>query len=372
MSDRLRKIPALLAMALLVLAAPSGFAQDVGERVVKRGLIDEDVYAAGETVTIDATVVGDVVVAGGDVTVSGKVSADILAAGGEVRITADVGDDVRAAGGEVEISARIVDDLIVAGGEITTTSATTVGGRTWLAGGEIEVGGRLGRELRAAGGTITVSAEVNGDVELMGDTLRIEPGAVIRGDLVYRTEGDITIDENATITGSVIRKPLPYDEGPGVTGGVIMSVLTVLVSVLLLSHLFPGFVGTAVETLRTKTGKSLLTGLVLLIVVPMVVVLLFVTAVGWLAGVVLLALYLVAIALSTLIGIRMLTDIGAQRFKLDLTVSWWRLAAAVAVTAVLVAIIGLIPLVGGLLWLLLLLGGLGAGASDLYRRYRAA
>jgi len=351
---------------------PLALAQDAGETVVKRGLIKEDVYAAGESVIVDADVIGDVVVAGGEVSVGGKVSADVIALGGEVRITGEIGDDVRAAGGDVEISASVVDDLIVAGGQVTVTSASRVGGRTWLAGGEIDIAGRLGRELRAAGGTISLSAEVNGDVELVGDTLRVEPGAVIRGDLVYRTDGEITIDENATITGNVIRKPLPYDEGPGVVGGVVMSVLSILVSVLLLSSFFPGFVGSAVETLRTKIGRSLLTGLVLLVMVPITILLLFVTAVGWLAGLVLLALYFVAIALATLIGIRTLTDIGAQQFKLDLTGSFWRLTGAVAATAIVVALIGLIPVVGGLLWFLLLLGGLGAGASDLYRRYRAA
>lgn len=363
---------ALMLLGSSLAQMPLALAQDAGETVVKRGLIKEDVYAAGENVTVDADVIGDVVVAGGEVNVGGKVSADVIAAGGEVRITGEIGDDVRAAGGDIEISANIADDLIVAGGRISVTSASRVGGRTWLAGGDIDIAGRLGRELRAAGGAVSLSAEVNGDVELVGETLRVEPGAVIRGDLVYRTDGEITIDENATITGSVIRKPLPYDEGPGVVGGVVMSVLSILVSVLLLSYLFPGFVGSAVETLRTKIGRSLLTGLVLLIMVPVAILILFVTAVGWLAGVILLALYFVAIALATLIGIRTLTDIGAQQFKLDLAGSFWRLAGAVAVTAIVVAVIGLIPVIGGLLWFLLLLGGLGAGAGDLYRRYRAA
>jgi cytoskeletal protein CcmA (bactofilin family) len=371
MSDRIRNTGALMVLCVLVLTTSTGFAQDAGERITKRGPINEDVYAAGQSVTVDADVTGDVVAAGGDVVIGGKVSADVLAAGGKVRISGEIGDDVRAAGGDMEIGASVADDLIVAGGEINVTTATRVGGRTWLAGGEIDIAGRLGRELKAAGGWIALSGEVNGDVELIGDNIRVEPGAVIRGDLVYRTEGKITIDENATITGSVVRKPLPYQEGPGVVGGVVMSVLSILVSVLLLSYLFPGFVGTAVEAFRTKTGRSLLTGLVLLIMVPVAILLLFVTAVGWLAGLVLLALYLVAIALSTIIAVRALTDIGAKMLKLDLAGSWWRLAGVVTVTALLVVLIGLIPVLGGLLWFLLLLGGLGAGASDLYRRYRA-
>ena len=371
MSDRIRNAGTLMVLCVLVLTASTGIAQDAGERISKHGLIKEDVYAAGQSVTIDADVIGDVVAAGGEVTIGGKVSADILVAGGQLRISGEINDDVRAMGGNVEISASVADDLVVAGGVINLTTATRAGGRTWLAGGEVDVAGRLGRELRVAGGTIVLAGEVNGNAELVGDNIRIEPGAVIRGDLVYRTDGKIKIDENASITGSVIRKPMPYREEGGVVAGAIMTVLSILVSVLLLSYLFPGFVGSAVETLKTKIGRSLLTGLILLIMVPVAILLLFVTAVGWLAGLVVLALYFVAIALATVIGIRTLTDVGAKLLKLDLAGSWWRLAGAVTVTAILVVLIGLLPVLGGLLWFLLLLGGLGAGASDLYRRYRA-
>ena len=367
----MRVVTVLLVLGSSVLLTPLAAAQDVGETVVKRGLIKEDVYAAGENVTIDGEVLGDVVVAGGEVNINGKVSADVIAAGGQVQISADIGDDVRVAGGQLTVNASIGDDLIAAGGEVTVGPDTTVKGRTWLAGGDIEVAGRLGRELKVAGASISISARVDGDVELMGDSIRVEAAADIRGDLVYRSDDEIYIDEKANITGSVVRKPMLYDEEVSHGGGVVMSILSIFVSVMLLAYLFPVFLGNSVESLRTRTGKSLLLGLVLLVMIPVAVVLLFVTAVGWLAGVVVLALYFVAIAIATLVGVRTVSEIGARLLKQDLTGAWWRQALAVALTVLLVTLVGLIPVVGALLWFLLLIGGLGAGGLELYKRYRA-
>jgi len=372
MIQSLKVVTALMVLGASVVLTPIAAAQDAGETVVKRGLIKEDVYAAGESVTIDADVIGDAVVAGGDVSVAGKVSEDIIAAGGQVRIRGNIGDDVRAAGGQVDISATIGDDLIAAGGQVTLSPDTTVKGRTWLSGGDIEVRGRLGRELKVAGGSISLAALVNGDVELMGDNIRVEAGTDIRGNLVYRSNNEIYVDEQANITGSVVRKPLPYHEEWGRGGGLVMSILTIFVSVLLLSYFFPGFLGAAVESLRTRPGKSLLTGLILLVMIPVAVLLLFITAVGWLAAIVVLAMYFVAIAIATLVGVRTITEVAAGWFKQELAGSWRRLTLALALTVIAISVIGLIPVIGGLLWFLLLIGGLGAGGTELYRRYRAA
>jgi hypothetical protein len=70
--------------------------------------------------------------------------------------------------------------------------------------------------------------------------------------------------------------------------------------------------------------------------------------------------------------VRTITEIGAGWFKQELAGSWRRLVVALALTVIAVSVVGLIPVVGALLWFLLLIGGLGAGGTELYRRYRAA
>ena len=72
--------------------------------------IDDDLFIAGETVTIRGVINGDVYAAGGTVDIDGVVNGDVLAAGGMVTISGQIKDDVRVAGGQVTISNAIIGD----------------------------------------------------------------------------------------------------------------------------------------------------------------------------------------------------------------------------------------------------------------------
>ena len=74
----------LVLLSVLLLMHWPLYAQYVGESVRVTGELAEDVYAAGGTVDVYASVHGDVVTAGGRVTVSKHVSGDVMAAGGAV------------------------------------------------------------------------------------------------------------------------------------------------------------------------------------------------------------------------------------------------------------------------------------------------
>jgi hypothetical protein len=73
-------------------------AQDAGETVVMKGVIDKDVCAAGGRVDILATVEGNVVVAEGRVVVGEHVNGDVRAAGDRIVISGRVKGDVKITG----------------------------------------------------------------------------------------------------------------------------------------------------------------------------------------------------------------------------------------------------------------------------------
>src|SRR2546426_7783819 len=69
---------------------------------ISRGqTINDDIYAAGGTISIDGNVNGSVIAAGGTITVSGTVSRDVMVAGGTINVTGKVGGSIRAAGGDL-------------------------------------------------------------------------------------------------------------------------------------------------------------------------------------------------------------------------------------------------------------------------------
>ncbi|MGD2057054.1 MAG: hypothetical protein PVJ15_09630, partial [Gammaproteobacteria bacterium] len=190
-------------LPVLLLGASSGplSAQMIGEVVIKRGTIDEDVYAAGRRVNLVAEVQGDVVAAGQVVSIDRTVTGDIMAAGETVAIRAQVQDDVRAAGRSVSLSGQVAGHVVAAGEVVDIAPAATIGGWAWLAGREVNIAGRIGRELKAAGQRVILSGEVNGDVDIMAEEIHVLESARIDGDLVYRSGKEPDIAEGARIAG---------------------------------------------------------------------------------------------------------------------------------------------------------------------------
>jgi len=360
-----------LLVVLLCTAMFPLFAQDVGESVRIHGAIAEDVYAAGGTVDILATVAGDVVAAGGHVAVGQRVNGDVMAAGGAVSVNADVADDVRLAGGDVTISGTIGDDAIAAGGNVTLTPDSTVNGRAWFAGGRIDVAGTVGKELRATGGQIVLSGQVKGDVTLAGNVISILDGAIIDGDLVYRSPRAAEIASGAQIRGTTRYEPVERPTGAivaAVAGTGIVGLLSLIVTGSALYLLFPRFIGTAMSTIRTEPWKCLGLGLAILAATPIVISVLLFTVIGWLPAIVIGALYLILLLAGFLTGVLYAGDLGRRVLKRGDASRFGQLWSF-AVALIVVTLLGFLPLLGTLLLFALLLAGTGSVELGLYRAY---
>ena len=359
-------LPVLLCGVLSPLLA-----QETGEAVRIQGKITEDVYAAGGTVDVLAAVDGDVVVAGGRVTISDAVSGDLIAAGGTVSVDTDIGDDVRVAGGDVRLSGAVGDDAIAAGGNVTLTPNGRVNGRAWFSGGRIDVAGTIGKELKAAGGRIVLSGQVNGDVELAGRAISILDSAVIEGDLVYRSPQEAEIASGAQIHGSVSYEPV---ERPvmaifaAIAGVGIVVLLSLLVTGIALFLLFPDSIATAVTTIRAEPWKCLGLGLAVFAATPVVISLLFMTVVGWLAALVIGALYLIVLLTGFLTATFYIGELGWTRLKHGEPTRSARLWSFVVALVVLM-LVGILPLLGALLLFALMLVGAGVLTLGTYRAY---
>jgi len=359
-----------LFSALMLFANTPLNAQEAGEFIVKRGLIKEDIYLAGGTVDVLATVEGDVVAAGGFVTVAEEVRGDAMIAGGNVVLRGVVHDDVRTAGGNVTLSGKVGDDALVAGGNIVIAPSATIGGRTWLAGGRMDIAGHMGRELSAAGGQIVVAGEVMGDATLIGDSIEIRPTAVIHGSLRYVSNKEAIIDPAAKIAGGIVRLPgkAPSHAPPaGVGIGIVVSLAVTGVVLLLL---FPVAAPAAARNVGTP-WKSLGLGLAVLAATPLLIAVLFATVIGiWLAFM-LLAIYLVALLLGYLVGALWIADWGIAKARRDqpVTTGWRMLTLVVAL--IVLGVLGLIPVLGCLIAIVVLLAGLGALALHIWGAYVA-
>jgi cytoskeletal protein CcmA (bactofilin family) len=364
-------------MLVCVLAALPlvAVAQHAGETVIKRGTIGDDVYAAGRVVDVDARVRGDVVAAGADVTLNGTVSQDALLAGGNLSLNGQVADDLRAAGGTLVIDLRVGDDLMAAGGDIRTSAATRVGGHAWLAGGTLDLSGDFANDLRAAGGDIRISGHVHGNAELAGENIRLLPGAVIDGNLVYRSEQAAVIEKGAIVRGTVTRKPYPSREhrapslgkGPG-----LVFLASLFLSAVFLALVFPRFSAASAERLQARPWASLGLGFVVLVATPPAAFLALVLVLTFLPGLVLMALYPVVLLAGFLIGVVWVGEVGARLIRRDAGASPGIRVLSLAVALVILGLLCLVPFLGGLVWFLLTLFGVGAGILQFSRQYSAS
>lgn len=359
-------------MLLVVLSTGPLFAQDSGPTVTVSGRITEDVYMAGATVQVLGEVEGDVVVAGGSVSIVNTVSGDVLAAGGSVSITGNVNDDIRAAGGSVAIAGNVGDDAVVAGGSVTLESGSTVGGRAWFAGETVTVNGNVNGELRATGKKVILAGTVGGDVEIIAESIVIEPGAAIKGKFTYSAPSEADVREGAVIEGAVDWHESEFgefdDRGPGFAGTLVFY-LSLAASAIVLFLVYAPLPATAVQRLDNAPFKSLGLGLAILFATPFVVLMLFVSVLGTPLAFIVLALYAVALIVGLLTGIIWIGDAGFRRLGKKPDDSKWIRAWSIVAAAALLLIVGLIPFIGGLAFLIVLLLGIGAVTLNFYQLF---
>lgn len=364
-----------LSLAGLLLAVShSAAAHMMGERVVRTGVVEGDLVAFGREVEIAAEVGDDVIAAGGRISVDGRVGGDLSAAGGYVDVRAPVADDLLAAGGYVVVAGAVGDDVRAAGGNVRLTTGAAVAGDAYLAGRRIALAGRVGEDLRAAGRSIVISGQIGGDVDLAAREIDIASTAVIGGNLTYRSPKEARIADGAQIAGAITHEPLKY-RAPGVWACIAIAVLFALglaVVGIVLYLLLPAFTVEAAGTIGREPWKSLFLGLGVTAAPPLAVVLLFATVIGVPLGLVVTALYVVALVLGFLTAAFWLAEVGARLVRRGavLTKGWRILALVVAVALLL--IVGAIPWLGGLVLVAAVLLGLGAWSLRTYRAYARA
>jgi cytoskeletal protein CcmA (bactofilin family) len=287
-------------------------AQEAGERVIISEGFDRDLYAAGEEVIVESVVAGDAVLAAGTVLVNGDVRDDVLAAGRYVNIAGGVGDDVRLAGEVVTVSGNVLGHAAIAASEVRITKGAWIRDWAWLAGSSVLIDGGIGGDLLVAGSDVRITGDVRGDADIIADRIHIGDGAVINGDLTWRSENEPIIDDTVVIRGEIIRGELPdIDEGDSLAWR-LLAMLSVVLAAGVLFTLFRSHCESCAALLEARPGISLLLGLVVFATVPLVTALLFATAIGAVLGVLLLMTYGIAILLGFLTGIVALARLGLR------------------------------------------------------------
>ncbi len=355
-----------LLLTLLASAVSVQASSDAADTVFRDGTIDDDYYAADGRIELDAAVAGDVVVAGGELRIGHRIDGDLVAAGGRIEVDGEVVDDLRLAGGEIRLAVRAGDDLAASGGRIELSNDSRIGGNAWLSGGELAIGGVIDGDLEAYAGKIRISAQVRGDVDLDADSIEWLPGASVGGSLRYRSPESLPESVGANVTGALEHDNTARYADRGF--GLFFS-LALLATGIVFYLLFPHYTVAATQRIGNDPWSCLGLGFVFTVATPLLAVLLMLILLGFWIGLVLLALYGVALLAGFILSCFYLGERGGKLIRQPVHTTGRRLIAFAAILFLL-GLVQAVPLVGGLCLLLLMLFGLGAGIIQLRYVYR--
>lgn len=364
----------VLLWATILFSNANAYRIEWGRTVTINKPVYEDLYIAAGTITINAPIHGDLIVAGGTIYINDTIMKDLLLAGGNIRINGFIADDIRCAGGELTILKNIGGDLVITGGRVDISPSVQIEGGLLISGGEVTANGVVRGEVRSAAGNLIFNGTALQNFDSRCDKLTINGS--IRGNSVLAAR-QIIIGENAGFTGDVrywnkagnLNFRQTIQKGRAVYDptlefqtskwyylehtsllGLIWYLATVFIFILLLQYLFSSTFTKAGSTVDHSLFRSLGFGLLFFIAVPVAIVALLVTIIGIPVGLILMMCYILLVLLATVISSLVFANWYNNRFKRNWT--YWQITGSAFGTFILVKLVGLTPLLG---WLVMIL-----------------
>jgi len=245
------------------------------------------------------------------------------------------------------------DDQVVLTGELLVPVGAAVGTAV-IFNGDAMIEGTATESVVAFNGDVEITGTVRDDVVAFNGRVIVRSGAEVGGDIASRQ--DPQIEDGATVGGEIKGISGRFDlEGFGWVARYVWwfgyTVSTLILGLVLLLFL-PGVDGPLADAFRRRTGASFGFGAAIFFLLPIAAVLLLVVVVAIPLGVfLLLALALLYtfgyVAGAHVLGRRLVKQPGSR--YVAFLVGWLILRG-----------IGLIPFLGGLVWVVASIAGLGA------------
>lgn len=362
-----------MALTFLLIAAGSIHAQIAtrsGDRVEATDVLPDMAFFAAADLVVTAKSSDDVFAAGGDISLNGAQADHLIALGGDIVVSGSAFQDIVAAAGDIDlVSGSVSDDLVAAAGDINIQTGFDIGGSAIITGGNVTINAPVGGELRAAGADLRLDSSVNGDVQLIGEKVLIGPAARIGGDLRHRAR-EIEIDPAARIAGEVIKleppkRPDLEEWGVKAAAAAVAFALAFMIGmgilIVAIALALPALMESARSMIREKPMSTLGIGFLISIAGPAVVAVLFVTVLGIPLALMIIILIAAAapIAIAASAYCAGMTARGAATRNAAQPGAFAR-AMWSALAACGLVILGLIPILGGVVWTIAYIFGLGA------------
>lgn len=239
-------------------------------------------YVTSSQITIDGVVDGSVYcMAPGNVTIRGTVKGDVICAAGSVaELTGTVEQDVRLAAG---IQAKL-------GGAVGRDASIVSADKA-----ELLAGARVAGDLHLQATTAALRATIEKNSYVSANALTVGEQARFMGNLTYSAINELSLADGQ-VAGKIEFKQVEHNAD--LVQSFLVGFLMMLTLSLAITLIAPRFMHRSSEVARKSIGLTMLAGLAVLVLTPIVGILLFITLIGWPVLLVLVLLYIVVLLLS--------------------------------------------------------------------------
>lgn len=315
-----------------------------------------DFIRAGSNVDVSGEVSGDNIAVGNTMTFSGRTGGDVLSAGNTIKVTGNTAGNVRAAGSTVILESVVEKNVTVFAGSVLVEKESEIKGNLYVFGGEAKINGKVDGNAYVYTGNLVFAGDVRGDAVFEADKIDLREEGHIGGKLSYKTKAGQEVQNSQIATGGAVRTGNTEDstsrkEGYN-WGGTIWKFFSLLLIVFILFKLFRRQMLQMFGPVQpAEIWGKVATGLLSLIVNPVVIVISLITLIGIPFGILLTIMYIVIIILAKVIAPILVGKMINSRAKVynPQEQSWW---LDFILGFVAMELIGVIPYIG---WALLAL-----------------
>ena len=269
--------------------------------------IADDLIVTGKNVKIDGEVLGDLITFCRSNSIKGRVENSAFNFSQYLDVSGQINGSLTSFCQSLSLSGRVGRNLTSFCATLLVSREAVIEGELTAFSGDLDLEGEVKKGVLAHCDEAIISGHILGDVKIDAERLVILEGAVIEGNLSYKSPKQAKIDPKARITGEVKwREKVPRKKVGSIYRkiGLFNTSLLAgnLVTGLILITLFKPRWNRCQAVIKTSFLKSLGLGFVLAVCVPIAVIILAITLLGIPLALLSMVGYLVAFYLAKLVA----------------------------------------------------------------------
>ena len=323
-----------------------------------------DVWAAGAIVSVRGSITGELKAAAAEADVDVTAAGDARVAGAIVSVKGQFQQGLFIGGARVTVDARVAGAFSASGARVIVAPQTEIAGPMTLAGADIVFAGIARGPAEIYGDAVQIDGRVSGSLFVRARSITVGKTAVIEGDAVFETLDGPHVEEGASLRGrETVTPPRPsardgWTTIKGLSAIALFGIGAGLLLGLILLMAARRFVEHSIDHIRETPFRTVLSGFVILILVPFVAITLVATVIGIPLALLALLAFPLALLIASVLGAFGVSEWLFNREGNEPSLG--RRVLLLLVGLVVLTVIGLIPIAGFITWLIAISFGLGA------------